>query len=255
MPVHSARETPMDFRKLASAFAPIMAMGMSTMLSGCHDAELAINGEAGKPLSELDLSGPAPDSLVLLGPDSVKIETGEKLAIRLEGNPDQAAHLRFTLKEGRLGILRDRKGWGTGEAVTVLVTMPAPKSLTMTGSGRITAVGLAPRAEINIVGSGDIETPQVAGNRLEVSIGGSGTYRGAGHTDDLSVNIAGSGSAEMAALKADKADISILGSGGAQFASDGTVKASMMGSGSVRVKGRAKCEVSAVGSGKLVCEP
>ncbi|NOW45473.1 hypothetical protein FHW96_001628 [Novosphingobium sp. SG751A] len=242
----------MDFRKITSAFAPIIAIGMTTMLSGCHDGEISLHG-AGKPLAELDLSGPAPDSLVLLGPDSVKIETGEKLAIKVEGDPEQAAHLRFTLKDGTLGILRDRKG--QGQAVSVLVTMPAPKSLTMTGSGRIATADLARKAEINIVGSGDIETPKVEGEKLEVSIGGSGTYRGAGHTADLEVNIAGSGSAEMAALKADKADISILGSGGAQFASDGTVKASMMGSGSVRVKGRAKCEVSAMGSGKLVCEP
>jgi len=111
------------------------------------------------------------------------------------------------------------------------------------------------RKSTSWVRAGDIETPKVDGEKLEISIGGSGTYRGAGHTADLKVNIAGSGSAEMAPLKADKADISILGSGDTQFASDGTVKASMMGSGSVHVKGRAKCEVSAMGSGKLVCEP
>lgn len=245
----------MDFRKLTAAFAPMMALGMSAMLTGCHNADIAINGEAGKPLSELDLSGPAPDSLALLGPDRVRIETGEKLAIKVEGDAEQAAQLRFTLKDGTLGILRAKKGWNTGDSVTVLVTMPAPKSLTMAGSGRITAAALARKAQIAIAGSGDIETPQVDGDRLDISIGGSGTYRGAGHTADLEVNIAGSGSAEMAALKADKADVSILGSGGAQFASDGAVKASMMGSGSVRVKGRAKCEVSAMGSGKLVCEP
>lgn len=245
----------MDFRKIASAFAPVMAIGMTAFITGCHNADISINGEAGKPLSELDLSGPAPDSVVLLGPDVVKIEPGEKLAIRLEGNPDQTDRLRFTLKDGKLGILRDKKGWSSGESVTVLITMPAPKSLTMAGSGKITATALARDAEVTIAGSGDIDTPQVNADSLDISIGGSGTYRGAGHAADLEVNIAGSGSAEMAALKADKADISILGSGDAQFASDGTVKASMMGSGSVRVKGRAKCEVSSMGSGKLICEP
>jgi hypothetical protein len=100
----------------------------------------------------------------------------------------------------------------------------------MAGSGKITATALARDAEVTIAGSGDIDTPQVNADSLDISIGGSGTYRGAGHAADLEVNIAGSGSAEMAALKADKADISILGSGDAQFASDGTVKASMMGS-------------------------
>lgn len=245
----------MDFRKITSTLAPMIAVGMAAALSGCHNGEISLHG-AGKPLAELDLSGPAPSGVVVLGPDAVRIEPGEKLAIKVEGDPAQANHLRFTLKDGTLGVMRDTKGWdNTGGAVSVLVTMPAPKSLTMTGSGRITAAELAREAQINIVGSGDIDTPKVEGDKLDVSIGGSGTYRGAGHTADLKVNIAGSGSAEMAPLKADKADISILGSGGAQLASDGTVKASMMGSGSVHVKGRAKCEVSAMGSGKLVCEP
>jgi len=245
----------MDFRKLTAAFAPVMAIGMSAMLTGCHNTDITINGEAGKPLSELDLSGPAPDSLVLLGPDRVRIEPGEKLAIKVEGTPQQAARLRFMLKNGTLSILREKKGWNTGDAISVLVTMPAPKSLTMAGSGQITAAALARKAQITIAGSGDIETPKVDSDRLAVSIGGSGNYRGAGHTGDLDINIAGSGSAEMAALRAEKAEIAILGSGDAQFASDGAVKASMVGSGSVRVKGRAKCQVSAMGSGELVCEP
>lgn len=246
----------MDFRKLSSALAPVVAIGMSALLAGCHDkADAVFHSEAGKPLAELDLSGPAPSKLALLGPDTVRIEPGEKLAIKVEGDPEQAAHLRFTLKDGTLGVLRDRKGWGIGGPVSVLVTMPAPTSLTMAGSGKISAAALAREAAITIAGSGDVETPKVDGDKLEVSIGGSGAYRGAGHTGALKVNIAGSGSAIMPALKADQADLAIAGSGDTRFASDGVVRASIMGSGSVHVKGRAQCKVSALGSGSLVCEP
>ena len=45
------------------------------------------------------------------------------------------------------------------------------------------------------------------------------------------------------AVKAAKAKVTILGSGGAAFASDGDVDATIMGSGSVTVKGRARCKV------------
>lgn len=247
----------MDFRKLSSALAPVVAMGMSALLSGCHNkADIPFQGEAGKPLAELDLSGPTPSKLALLGPDTVRIEPGEKLAIKVEGDADQATHLRFTLKDGTLGVLREKSGWqNTGGAVSVLVTMPAPISLTMAGSGKIIAAALARDAAISLAGSGDVETPKVDGDRLDISIGGSGTYRGAGHIGALNINIAGSGSANMPALKADKAEVSIVGPGDAQFASDGLVKASIMGPGSVRIKGRATCEVSAMGPGKLVCEP
>lgn len=246
----------MDFRKLSSALAPVVAMGMSALLSGCHNkADIPFQGEAGKPLAELDLSGPAPSKLALLGPDTVRIEPGEKLAIKVEGDADQAAHLRFTLKDGTLGVLRDRKSWGLGEPVAVMVTMPAPTALTMAGSGKISAAALARQATITIAGSGDVETPKVDGEKLDVSIGGSGAYRGAGHIGALKVNIAGSGSANMPALRADHAEIAIAGSGDTQFASDGAVKATIIGSGSVHVKGRAQCKVSAMGSGRLVCEP
>jgi hypothetical protein len=51
--------------------------------------------------------------------------------------------------------------------VTVTVTMPAPDELTMTGSGTIVAPELAPRAKVNIAGSGDVETQALAIKRLE----------------------------------------------------------------------------------------
>ena len=43
-------------------------------------------------------------------------------------------------------------------------------------------------------------------------------------------------------------------SGKATFASDGEVKANIMGSGDVTVRGRARCKVHTMGSGSLVCE-
>ncbi len=245
----------MDFRKFASGFAPLAAIGLAAMVSACHHADISINGDAGKPLSELDMTGAPPHALVLLGPDKVQIHPGEKLAVTVDGDKDKAEKLRFTLQDGTIGILRRPGDWSGGDGLTVTVTMPPPRSLTMTGSGKITAATLAPDAQISIAGSGDIVTPGVASEKLSVSIAGSGTYTADGKVGVLDISIAGSGNATMAGLKADKGSVSIVGSGDATFASDGAVNASMIGSGSVHVKGRAQCTVSATGSGKLVCEP
>ena len=57
------------------------------------------------------------------------------------------------------------------------------------------------------------------------------------------------------ALRVEDAKVSIAGSGDGAFASDGRVNASIVGSGEVRVIGRATCKVSSVGSGRLVCQP
>lgn len=248
----------MRLGKLAKALGPIVAVALAAGVAGCDGSKVSINGEEGKRLAELDLSGTAPDQLVLLGPDEVRITQGDKLAITVEGDSGSTDKLRFTLKDGTLGILRENKNFSIGDdakPAIVNVTMPAPREVTMAGSGKISAPALASSAKVTIAGSGTVESTALAGDSLELTIAGSGDYRAAGQVQRLDMTIAGSGSARMEALKAERAKLTIAGSGSAAFASDGEVNASIMGSGSVTVRGRAKCTVEAMGSGKLVCEP
>lgn len=242
------------FGNFAKALGPVIAVALAAGVAGC-DGKVTFNGEEGKPLSELDLSGKAPDELVLAGPDEVRVTTGDKLAISVEGDAEVKDQIRFVLKDGSLAIHRKEKMFGSGDKVAIInVTMPAPREVVMAGSGKITTAQLAPKAEVTMAGSGTIESTAVAGESLDLTIAGSGNFRAAGNVKSLDLSIAGSGSAEMDALKVDRADVSIAGSGSTAFMSDGEVEASIMGSGNVTVKGRARCTVSAMGSGKLVCE-
>ena len=239
--------------KLGKALGPVIAIVLAAGAAGC-DGKVTINGE-GKPLAELDMSGAAPQELVLAGPDEVRVTTGDKLAISVEGDPAVKDELRFALKDGSLAIHRKDKMFGSGDRIAIInVTMPAPREVVMAGSGKIVTAQLASKAEVTVAGSGTIESSAISGESLDLTIAGSGNFRGAGNVKSLDLTIAGSGSAAMDALRVDKADISIAGSGGAAFSSDGEVDASIMGSGSVTVKGRARCTVSSMGSGKLVCE-
>lgn len=245
----------MNFGKFAKAFAPVAAVVMAAALSGCDGATIKLNGEEGKKLSELDMTGAAPDELALLGPDEVHVTTGDKLKIDVSGDPEATDALRFTLKDGTLGILRkDKVFGGNGKTAIVNVTMPALREVTMAGSGRIVLETLAKEASINITGSGTIESGAIETDKLDVNIAGSGSYRAAGNARKLKLNVLGSGSSQLDALRVETADVDVAGSGHAAFASDGEVKANILGSGEVRVRGRARCTVSALGSGKLVCE-
>lgn len=245
----------MKFRKFVHGFAPVIAMALSGAVAGCDKASVEINGEEGKPLSELDLSGKAPTELVLLGPDEVRITAGDKLSIKVGGDPDAVEAMRFTLKDDALGVLRKGKfsNKENGRAI-IEVTMPAPTELVLLGSGTIHADRMASDAKVVVTGSGLVETPSVGPDRLELFIGGSGTHRAAGNLSKLELMIGGSGSAEFDALKVDRAKITVAGSGDAKIASDGEVEATILGSGEVRVRGRARCKVTSMGSGKLVCE-
>ena len=245
----------MKLGQFLNGLAPILAVAMAAGVAGCDNSKVSINGEQGKKLSELDLSGTAPSNLVMFGPDEVQLTQGDKLAITVDGDPAAVDKLRFTLKGGTLAILREGKMFaGDSTLAVVRVTMPAPKDVTMGGSGKISAPVLAPGAKVTILGSGRIDTQSVSGDRLEVTLPGSGSFRAAGRVGQLDLTILGSGSAELGAVTVDSAKVNVLGSGGATFASDGAVNATILGSGTVTVKGRARCTVSALGSGQLICE-
>lgn len=247
--------------KLLKAVAPVAAIAVAGALagstSGCK-GNFSVNGlDGGVPLDELDMSGDAPKGLLLAAPVEVILKTGKSLKIATKGDAEVIESLRFSNKDGELAIGTNSEKWGSnwnpGKTV-VNVTMPAPKSISIAGSGSVTAPSMAKEADITLAASGSATVKEIAAESLTISIAGSGSIKAAGKTDKLELNIAGSGGANMAELTAENAETTIAGSGSAVFASDGKVKATIMGSGGVRVIGRADCEVSSMGSGSLKCE-
>ncbi len=243
----------MRFGKFAKMMGPIAAMAVMGAFAGCN-GDIRINDEEGVLLSELYTGGEAPSEFVLMGPDRVTLTKGDTLVIEPSGNAAEIEKLRFVLKDGALGVHREKNS-RDNRAVDIAITMPAPTKIAIMGSGSVMAGEVAREAEIAIMGSGRATTDKVSSDRLEVVIAGSGTYAASGTVRDLRLKIAGSGSGHMVGLKAETAEVDIAGSGDATFASDGTVKAKVVGSGDVTVRGSAKCTIKSVGSGTLNCEP
>ena len=244
----------MKFEKLLKALAPVAIMAIAGGLAACDGARMTFNGDEGVPLAELDLSGDPPTEVASFGPDTVDVRTGESLAIEVEGSSGAKDRMRFVRDGESLGILRANGDWDDNEIATVTVTMPAPRKLTVGGSGTLTAAEQAGDGELNVLGSGKLMVGRVRAETLKVNIAGSGDLSAAGTADELELNLAGSGSADLGGLKTPKADVNIAGSGDATFASDGEVKANVVGSGDVTVRGSARCTVNSVGSGSLTCE-
>ncbi|MCL6249939.1 DUF2807 domain-containing protein [Altererythrobacter sp. KTW20L] len=206
------------------------------------------------PLDDLDMGGETPTGLVLAGADRVTITEGEDFAIAIQGDDEAKEDLRFCLKDGALHVASNNSSHGGEGVATITVTMPAPHKVTLAGSGEITVECLPDDAEVVIAGSGRVVARDIAVDRLDVSIAGSGRFKASGKVARLDLNVAGSGSAKMGAVMVDKARVTIAGSGNAVFASDGEVKARLMGSGTVTVRGGARCKVQGMGTGSLVCE-
>jgi hypothetical protein len=243
-------------KDIARTLAGIAVAALALLLSACEGATIEMEGMKGMRLAELDLTAKAPEEITLLGPDTVHVIEGDTLAIKVDGEQDAKDRLRFVLKDGKLAI--GREGWkiGVNDLATIEVTVPSVRRLVMAGSGTIRADTLRGDAtSVSIAGSGDIDVPAIDTKELKVDVIGSGDLKASGKARSLKVSIAGSGTADLAGLSAEEARIDVAGSGDTSFASDGQVTANIVGSGTVRVKGRAQCKVTTMGSGSLVCEP
>lgn len=244
-----------SFKPILKAVLPVAAVALAAGLSGCKDVNIKIDGEEGVPLADLDLSGAPPSEVVLAGPDDVFIGDGDKLEIDVSGDDEVVDAMRFTLKDGKLAIMRKSGKLDSNAKATVRITMPSPSAIVIAGSGTIAAESLSGKASATIAGSGTLKTAAIDAESLDVNVVGSGKFEAKGKTGSLDLNIAGSGQAKMDGLTVDKADVNIAGSGDASFASDGTVEAKIMGSGNVTIAGRATCTVKSMGSGSVVCKP
>lgn len=124
-------------------------------------------------------------------------------------------------------------------------------TISVAGSGDV-AAGAAAKLKVSIAGSGDVRL--VSARDATISIAGSGDVRIGRLDGDLNANLAGSGDVRIAsgrvgALKAaiagagdvvvagpvQSVDASVIGSGDVRVASAGSIKKSVMGSGSVIV--------------------
>ncbi len=245
----------MRIGSILGKLAPVMALAAAVGLSGCDGMNVNFGGEDGVPLAELDTSGDAPTGVALGGPDNVVIITGDSFSVEVEGSAAATERMRFVLDDGTLAVGRELGEWDDSDIATVTITMPAPESIAIGGSGQVTTDGLSGEAELVIGGSGEIVASGIDATSLEVVLGGSGRVSAAGEVDRLDLSIGGSGTADMEELQVGDAEVNIGGSGNATFASDGTVEASVAGSGTVRVRGSAACTLNSVGSGSLICEP
>ena len=225
-------------------------------LIGCHPTIVSIDGQTGVPLAKLAISDAPITSVALLGPDTVRVVHGNKPGIRVTGDPKAADALRFVLTNGKLGIGRKPGGtFGDGTA-TLTVTTPAIDHLIMAGSGKITSDRLNGKAvEVTIGGSGEVKVDAINSEKLDGEVAGSGLFTGSGHADKLALTIAGTGTADMAGLNVGEAQINLAGTGSGNLASNGHVTGAVIGTGVVTVHGKARCDISVTGTGKVNCTP
>jgi hypothetical protein len=127
--------------------------------------------------------------------------------------------------------------------VPVPMPIPIPNDVQIRSDGR----------NVFVKGSQSIDLGRIDQESLNITIAASGSATAEGKVDTLNVQVLGSGSAHLGKLAARNVKVSILGSGTATVAPSEELKASIMGSGDVRLTTQpAEIERTIMGSGKIV---
>ncbi|MCA9689168.1 MAG: DUF2807 domain-containing protein [Myxococcales bacterium] len=163
------------------------------------------------------------------------IEVGPETSVVVEAEESIKPKIRTEVVDGVLKI-KTEGSFATSKGVLVRVKTPSLTGLDVAGSGDARVDGLAaPEVTLSISGSGDI-TAQGATESLSITVAGSGEVHAfALPTKEAAVVVSGSGDVEVA--PSNSLNVTVSGSGDVVYRGDPQVNETIAGSGSVRKDG------------------
>jgi len=211
--------------------------------------------------------------LKLAGSPKVILRQGSPQKVELEGDPADLARIETVVSSGQLrigvkntnnrnnsdsdgGILDKLIGSSDNYRmgpVTVYVTMPEIKALSVSGSGSIKAAEAIKANDLDLAvsGSGSLNLAQVQSAAISSAISGSGSITIMGAAPRHDIRISGSGNVQSADLRAQDSKVSISGSGNCRVNATKTLDARIAGSGNIYVSGNPQINSSVAGSGRV----
>jgi hypothetical protein len=173
--------------------------------------------------------------IVLAGQGEIDIVFGDSEAMSIEAEDNLLPYLTTTVSGSRLTI-------GTKPNINLQPTRLIRYHVTLRQLTRV-----------EISGSGNVDLPEVVGDRLEFEITGSGNLTAAGAVDELDATLSGSGNILTGDLQAIAVDVSLLGSGNLTVWATERLHIQVGGSGSVSYYGRpADLQQAITGSGSVI---
>ena len=141
----------------------------------CRRGLLAERG-SGVPISE-SRNLPAFHGVDLAGANSVSVRVGEPQSVVVKADDNLVHRITTRVRSGRL-VIGTTGNYSTTSPTSVIVSVPALDSATLSGSGTVTV-------------------EDAAGRQLTVRLPGSGTLRASGSVDVLDVRLTGTGTAQL----------------------------------------------------------
>lgn len=204
------------------------------------------------------------DLILVKGPEGKITLNGEENILAIIETEVEGSKLKIRFKKGTR--------YNYSHKITITVPFESLSGISFAGSGSLTSEALikAPKINVSLAGSGDVQVPlegeeislSVSGSgelkakaqseNLSASLAGSGDIRLEGSTQEIKINISGSGNVKARNLESKTAKISIAGSGNIEVVSREEIYARVSGSGDIDYYGKpAKEDIKVSGSGKV----
>lgn len=210
----------------------IAIIAVILMLSSCKKERLTANGNTITELRTLGVFTGVRAS----GANAIHIKYGDAYNVELKGSSNLVPYFKTEVVNQKLYLSYENVNISHDD-IEVFVTLPALKSIALSGSGKIAIGGNFPLIaflDLNISGSGDI----LLNNALDAN--------------EVELTISGSGNIELDKLNSKRADVSISGSGDAHIKVQDQLTARISGSGKIYYLGSPTIDSHISGSGKLI---
>jgi hypothetical protein len=214
------------------AFVVVLALVLLGVFDG-SSSSTGSSGVQGSGVAATQTRSVAPfTSVELAGSNNVTIRTGARQAVLVHADDNLVTRVTTQVHAGSLLIGNTAGSFTTNNPMTVEISVPSLKTLTLSGSGNISASG--------------IRTP------LAIALPGSGVVYASGTTPRLDVTIGGSGDAQLTELVARHVHAVVSGSGAIFVTATKSLDASVPGSGAIIYGGSpARVTTSVTGAGAV----
>lgn len=199
------------------------------------------------------------DRIRVEGPFVVTMVTGKPPSALATGAGRALDRVSVDVEGRTLRIRTDRSAWGgypdeQPGPVEIAVTGHELRAASVEGSGRLAIDDVeAMRFDAAVTGSGSLALETVRADNLVVSLLGSGRVAMGGKAETLTAALSGSGDFDARALTAEQAEISADTAGTIALTVTETAQVKASGAGDTTIYGSPACDVSARGTGRVVC--
>jgi hypothetical protein len=203
---------------LIAALAAVLVLAVIAVALLVHSGRSPGSGVQGSGVAATQTRAVARfSSLNLAGDNNVTVTVGGPQSVVVHADSNLVGHVTTRVETGTL-VIGDTGSFTTRTPMSVDVSVPSLTALNLSGDGQISVTG-------------------ISAPRLTVTVSGSGLLSAAGTATRLDVNLSGDGQAQLSQLTARDVRAVLTGSGLIQVAPTTSLDAAVPGTGAIIYSG------------------